>query len=599
MLAIAMIVAVPLHAVEYEARGLQTLVNFELSYGARYRVESSDPALIGFANGGERDGVNSDDGTLNYDTGSTSQMVRGTAELIALYGNFSFYGRAAAFHDWEQQGRLDRTALSGDAEDLIGTGVEMLDHYFGASYTLGGIPVFLRVGDQVVNWSGTTYLRDGLDLINPVDFARLTQPVSQVVDARTPQGMVWFAAGLSDVVAVEGYYQYEWKAAVLPPIGSYLSGLDAFGGDGLNSFLLGGGAFSDIGTDLDGAFGLPAGTLGFDEDFFRIPGVEEDNASDSGQFGLAVLARWLGGPAPKLGLHYMRYHSRLPILSTQTGDAAAVAATSAMAVAQRAASLVDPYLDQGLDIDGALQAASATSQSLTISQYANAAGFNVEYPEDIHAVGVSLSMASLRTGTLFSAELSRHFDVPYQLSVGTLLNAALSPIEFDPGIGDTPLGDFGAGEVIRGFRRGDRTQAVIGLSRLISQRFGADALLTGINLGWVHVHDAPGRAEVPYEASGTTNDSWGAQVYMLATYNSVIGGLNLTPRISYSHDIQGTTPAPISTYLEGRSVFSLGLKADLLQNYEVDLSYVRFMGGGAANLLRDRDNVQVRISVYF
>lgn len=38
-------------AVEYETRGLQTLVNFEASYGMRYRLESPDSRLIGLANG--------------------------------------------------------------------------------------------------------------------------------------------------------------------------------------------------------------------------------------------------------------------------------------------------------------------------------------------------------------------------------------------------------------------------------------------------------------------------------------------------------------------------------------------------------------------
>ena len=70
----------------------------------------------------------------------------------------------------------------------------------------------------------------------------------------------------------KAYYQYEWKPLVLPPVGSYFSTIDIFGGGGLNAAFLGGGQYSDLGTNLDQAFALPAGTLGFDADFDRIPG---------------------------------------------------------------------------------------------------------------------------------------------------------------------------------------------------------------------------------------------------------------------------------------------------------------------------------------
>jgi len=586
-------------AVEFESRGLQTLFNFEASYGARYRVESADEKLIGIINGGVRNSVDSDDGTLNYGTGLASQMVRATGEAVALYGNVSFYGRAAAFHDWAQDGDLDRTRLSSEGQDLVGSGAELLDHYIGFSYTIGDVPIYSRIGDQVVSWADTGYLRDGLDLINPIDFATASQPASQVLDARSPQGMAWFAASLSNVLAVEGYYQYEWRPTILPPIGSYLSGLDAFGGDGLGSLFLGGGVISDLGTDLDAQFHLPAGTLGFDPDFNRFPGVTVDGARDGGQFGLSLFARWLGGLAPKLSVSYMRYHSRLPVISTRTGDAAAIAATSEAAVAALAEEFVGAYVGQGLDLDAAEQAARATSEALTISRYANAAGYRVEYPEDIHVVGAGFSVASMRTGTLLSLEVSRHFRAPYQLAVGTLINAALSPIAFDPAIGSTPLGEFDADVTISGYRRGERTQAALGLARVLSRRFGADLFISGFNVGWVHVHDTPGTSEVPYELGGRSNDAWGAQIFMAATYNSVIGGLNLTPRMAYARDLDGTTPGPTAMFLEGRATFATGVTLDLLQRYEADLSYVRFMGAGSRNQLRDRDQVQLRVSVYF
>ena len=146
--------------------------------------------------------------------------------------------------------------------------------------------------------------------------------------------MVWVASSLTDVIAVEGYYQYKWKPVVLPPVGTVFSVLDLYGGDGVQGHgaFLGGGQVSDLGTDLDAQFALPPGTLGFDPQFDRIPGRTVDKPSDGGQYGVSLFARFLDGLATKLAVHYIRYNTRLPIISGRTADAAAIAATSAASV---------------------------------------------------------------------------------------------------------------------------------------------------------------------------------------------------------------------------------------------------------------------------
>ncbi|NJN51891.1 MAG: DUF1302 domain-containing protein [Gammaproteobacteria bacterium] len=303
--------------------------------------------------------------------------------------------------------------------------------------------------------------------------------------------------------------------------------------------------------------------------------------------------------APKLGINYIRYHSRLPLLSTVTGDATAVAATTEFAVAQQAAGLVGPYLSQGLEMDAARAAARTTAEALTLSHYTNAAGYRAEYPENLQAVGATFSIVSLRTGTLLTAEITRHMRVPYQLSLGTLLEAARSPVAFDPDIGTTPLGEFGADAVITGYRRGDRTQLAVGLTRAVSGRLGADLLLVSANVGWVRAYGIDHAEGVGLQADDWSGDSWGAQLVLAATYNSLIGGINLTPRVAYARDIEGATPAPTATFLEGRSTLVWGLTVEYLQNYEIDVSYIAFSGGGSANQIRDRDQLQLRASVYF
>jgi hypothetical protein len=40
---------------------------------------------------------------------------------------------------------------------------ELQEYYLDASFRIGGMPVHLRVGDQVLNWGESTFLRFGAD----------------------------------------------------------------------------------------------------------------------------------------------------------------------------------------------------------------------------------------------------------------------------------------------------------------------------------------------------------------------------------------------------------------------------------------------------
>jgi Protein of unknown function (DUF1302) len=81
-------------------------------------------------------------------------------------------------------------------------------------------------------------------------------PVSAARDLEIPEGVLWGAANLTEEVAVEAFYRYDWQRVRSLPVGSYFSDSDPIGSDGLNAAMLGSGRFSDLGTDLDAA--LPA-----------------------------------------------------------------------------------------------------------------------------------------------------------------------------------------------------------------------------------------------------------------------------------------------------------------------------------------------------
>ncbi|HDY82526.1 MAG TPA: DUF1302 family protein, partial [Halieaceae bacterium] len=431
-------------AATFAVRDLQGIYNGRLSYGTLYRLRDQDPDLIAIASDGNAFTANTDDGNLNYGEGLVSNTVRATGELALVWGNLGAYVRGAAFYDFENQGSdPERTEFNSDAEKLVGSDVELRESYVNWSPAPGGMPVIFRVGQQILNWSETTFVRDGLDVINPVNLVTLLQPGSTQEDLRTPQRMVWGAANVTETFSVEAYYQYEWEPVTLPPVGWYFSNFDAIGGEGLQSWMYGDGQTSDLGTDLDLRFQLPAGTLGFDQDFQRLPGLNRDMPSDTGQYGAALIGILPDSNATRIGLHYIRYHSRLPLVMGRTGGAAAVAATAEPFVAARATALESVYLSEGLDPAEAALLGREAAEQLTLSNYGNEASYFVTYPQDIDMLGFSFSSSTIRTGTLFAGEITHHRNFPFQIAFNPLLQTVFSPVLFDPDVGDTALGDFG------------------------------------------------------------------------------------------------------------------------------------------------------------
>lgn len=587
-------------AVDFRSGPVYGMFDLNLAYGLLYRTEDRNEDIIAIASGGNASSANIDDGTLNYDTGVASNMVGANGEITLNWGPFTAFTRAIAFYDFEQEdsNREHRQFESADL-DAIGSDVALRDYYLSARFSPGGMPIIVRVGDQVVNWGETSFVRDGVDTINPLDILGGTQPVRSPRNARLPQGMVWAAANLTETFALEAFYQYEWEPVTLPPAGSFLSTSDITG-DGRRKFLqLGNGLFSDLGTDLDAAFQLPAGTLGFDEAFLQMPQRPDRTPSDDGQYGIALMQITHGATALKWGLHYVRYHSRLPLIGGVTANRAAIDATDPEDVAEIAAGLAPLYQDQGLTEEEALAAAQNSASQLALSAYANQAGYYLEYPEDISMFAATFNTATLRTGTLIAAEISHHVDVPLQLDVNSVVAAALSPIRFDPGFGMGPLGSYGADTYIPGFVRKDRTQLAFTTLQILGKRLGSVQTLVGVDGAYIHIHDFPGKGEPQLNApGGGDTGSWGYRLFGQLNYANVFGAVNLSPRVGFSHDVSGYTPAPFSAFWQGRKAISIGLGGDYINRLTADLSYTAFFGGGSDNPLQDRDFIRFNITYW-
>jgi hypothetical protein len=87
----------------------------------------------------------------------------------------------------------------------------------------------------------------------------------------------------------------------------------------------------------------------------------------------------------------------------------------------------------------------------------------------------------------------------------------------------------------------------------------------------------------------------GYRVVARFDYYNAIGALNLSPRIEFAHDIEGTTPLPIENFIEDRKAFTLAVEGTYLNRWSADISYTRFSGAKKFNLIHDRDFISVNI----
>ena len=87
-----------------------------------------------------------------------------------------------------------------------------------------------------------------------------------------------------------------------------------------------------------------------------------------------------------------------------------------------------------------------------------------------------------------------------------------------------------------------------------------------------------------------------ARKYRSLTFNDAFAGINLTPTLAWSHDVDGYSPN--TNFLEDRKALSIGLNGEYLNRYTGSISYTAF-SGGTYNTQKDRDFVSVSFGINF
>jgi len=653
----------PAAAFQFEFDKVEGSLDSTLSYGMSWRVADRDDDIIGLANGGNAYSVNGDDGNLNYDDGDLfSNIAKITSELDLRdkNNNVGIFLRGSAFYDFENEdGDRDRTDLSSDAKDMVGKDAELLDAYIWGNFTLADMPGQVRVGDQVLSWGESTFIQNGINIINPFDVSKLRVPGAELKEGLVPVGMVSASFSPTEALTFEGFYQYDWEKVEIDPTGFYWSSTDIPGKSG-DRVLLGFGDWSDLGTSWQGAV-LPFEVT--DDRFMMVPRIKDNKPSDDGQYGLAMRVYAPGLNDTEFGFYFINYHSRVPTLSGVTGTvngfASAVGAATTLGTLQATGDV--PFsIQQGTNaalgtsaaMGGSLQPAEAAGTALgaanagtagllgdprtglpsayVVNEYAQTAAYKVEYPEDIKVYGVSFNTMINKLGASLQGEYSYHKDAPLQIDDVELLVASLSPLgALNPAFLDNQITNGTAESLstyIPGYIEKDVSQIQMTMTKLFGPTLGADQFVLLGEVGLTHVHSMPSKSDLRLESAGTyvtgnsnqaapggvhagkdaeSSDafadatSWGYRAVTRLDFNNAIGAVTLSPRIAWSHDVDGNTPGPGGSFIEDRRAITFGLGANYQNKWTADVSYTNFFGADRYNLLNDRDFVAMNVKYSF
>jgi len=598
----------PSQAIDLSTGDVSISLDTTISYGAGMRVSDRDNDLVGKSRFNPvifaappaaqeaalgRFSANSDDGNLNFDDGDLIfNAARITSELQVDYKNYGFFVRGNYFYDFTLN---DKDFLSDGAKDRAGSRARLLDAYAYADFEIGERLLSMRVGRQVVSWGESTFIPSGINVINPVDITALRTAGAELRDAFLPQNMIWGSIDLTPNVSLEGLVLMEWDQVEPEPSGTFFSTND-FATTGGRYAMLNFGLVPQpvINPDLfdpvcgQGNFGASDRpdlspelvAVGCSAAFPRGSDIRPDT---SGQYGLALryFADWLNDT--EFGLYYLRYHSRLPLLS-------------------------------GVAV---------------LNSNVSTGAVRVEYPEDIDLLGLSFN-TTIPGGWSLAGELSYRDNVPIQIDDVELLFAGLSPLNAALPAEylrfRSQLGEYAPGEFIPGYERRQASQLQFTLTRLFGPNnfIGADQIAAVAEFGATHYWDLPGENELRFEGPGTdtgggpdrfsgagrnpltTNDgfatpfSWGYRMVLAPTYNAVFGTpWNMTPRLAFNHDVQGVSPGPGGNFIEGRKQLTLGVNFGYLSTWQFGFAYTNFFGAGINNLLSDRDFVSASVSYSF
>ena len=146
-----------------------------------------------------------------------------TSELSLKWDNWGAFARATYFYDFENANRDDLTEI---AKEKVGKDFRMLDAFVYNDFKIGDHSGSIRLGRQAVSWGESTFIQNGINVINPIDISRLRVAGAELKEAFLPIDMVWGSFSFTDNLSMEAVYLFEFEEIEVDPSGTYFSSND-------------------------------------------------------------------------------------------------------------------------------------------------------------------------------------------------------------------------------------------------------------------------------------------------------------------------------------------------------------------------------------
>ena len=590
-----------------------------LSVGSIWRMQSRNPNLIAIANGGTSRDPNADDGNLNYEKGDlVSLAFNATADFLIQYRDFGVFTRATYLYD---KALVDKFESGSKTYQHFANYGRLLDAYAFGKFDIFGRSLFVRAGDQVVNWGEGTFIRNGINILNPVDVQKLRSPGAELKDALSPTPMLWVLQEVTDHFSVEATWMPRWDERFpdthvrLDPRGTFFSTDDFAVDDGTIAYTGFGrrndshGAAGVFPVSRDGQLYVPRGSTREEKGF---------------QYGVAL--RYLVPHSnAEISLYHADYHSRVPYVSGVRGglttaatvsgnlspaDVAALndAGIAAAAAGNPACTVVDLPTFDGLNTAANIARLApivrgiAPATTLSARNAANAACGTagaragtafVEYPKHIKLWGIG-ARAGFPGGVSLQGEYSYRGNQPLQLPIAELLLAVAGSGNQLTGTDPGAASGVPYGTEVSGFRRVAMHQVLATVTKTFGPVWSASQLVAIAEVGYTRL-DLPGDvkfagpgchlpqpgsdASSAYNSTSTgcfaTPNSWGYRLASRIDFDNVIDGGTVSPHVAFSHDVSGVGP----TFNAEVKAMTIGLRATYLKNWQANVAYTAYFGG--------------------
>src|SRR5690606_27950021 len=356
----------------------------ELSIGASWATADPDKDFIDPYNGGRAAAKTTDDGRLNFDKGDAfSKIFKGSHDLELRYGDSGAFIRGRYWYDFEtKDGSQHFYDINDDGRDPLqkGSGIALMDAFVYHNYFIGNNPGNVRLGRQVVSWGESMFIGNSINSINPIDVSAFRRPGAEIKEGLIPVEMLYLSQGLTQNLTAAVLYQLKWAPSARDNCGTPLSTSDT----------LAKGCAHRLGAPPANPHGstpsimYPPTNLTTD---YNVRYDKDRDASDSGQYGVAL--RWFV-PAlndSEFGLYAMNYHSRAPAFSVVRG--------------------YDTVVPGVPGINGV----------------SGPAGYFLEYPEDVRLYGLSFQTSV--AGSTVAGEISYRPNCNLQINTSDLSLTAI------------------------------------------------------------------------------------------------------------------------------------------------------------------------------